>query len=286
MKAVIFGAGGQDGVYLAEWLGTQGIDVSGLSRADGGDVADYASVERLVQEHRPGYLFHLAACSTTRHAALFANHAAISTGALNVLEAVRLHAPDCRVFITGSGVQFVNVGQPISERDEFAATSPYAVARIHSVYAARYYRTLGVRAYVGYLFHHESPLRAPGHLCRDIADAVSRIGRGSNERIRIRDLSVRKETAFAGDIVKGIWTLVSQDAVFESAIGTGVAYSVQDWLEVCFRQIGRDWREFVDVDAEGGRGEYKVLVSDPATIFTLGWRPETGQETLARMMIS
>jgi GDPmannose 4,6-dehydratase len=285
MKAVIFGAGGQDGVYLAEWLGTQGIEVTGLSRANGGDVADYAVVECVVRRLRPDYLFHLAARSTTRHDSLFENHATISSGVLNVLEAVRLHAPDCRVFITGSGVQFANAGQPISERDPFAATSPYAVARIHSVYAARYYRTLGVRAYVGYLFHHESPLRGPEHLCMKIAGLAARVRDGAAERIEIGDLTVRKEAGFAGDIVKGIWTLVSQNEIFEAAIGTGTAYSVQEWAEACFARIGRDWRDHVVPRADVFKPEYFILVSDPATIRSLGWRPETTLEKLAEMMV-
>jgi GDP-D-mannose dehydratase len=286
VKAVVFGANGQDGVYLAELLKMHGVQVFGFSRSNRGDVSDYATVERVIRDIRPDFLFHLAASSTTRHEALFANHATISTGSLNVLEAVRLHAPECRVFITGSGVQFVNVGNPISERDPFEATSPYAVARIQSVYAARYYRTFGIKAYVGYLFHHESPLRKESHLCKLIADAVKRIANGADERIRVRDVSVRKEAAFAGDVVEGIWTLVNQEAIFESAIGTGVAYSVQDWLDICFRQIGRDWRDFVDVGSCDEESEYKILVSDPATIFSLGWKPVVGIEQLASMMIS
>jgi GDPmannose 4,6-dehydratase len=242
-------------------------------------------VERLVLETEPDFIFHLAARSTTRHEALFENHATISTGTLNVLEAVWRHRPDCRVFITGSGVQFVNTGAPISETAPFAATSAYAVARIQSAYAARYYRRLGVRAYVGYLFHHESPLRKPDHLCKRIAEVVKRIARGSDERLRLGDVSVRKEAGFAGDIVEGILTLVNQDTVFEAAIGTGVAYSIQDWLEACFTKIGRDWRDFVDVDAAGFEPEYRTLVSDPATIHSLGWRPKVGFDALAEMML-
>ena len=64
---------------------------------------------------------------------------------------------------------------PIRETDEFEANSPYSVARIQSVYAARYFRSLGMKVYVGYLFHHESPLRKPLHVSQMIAIAVKRI---------------------------------------------------------------------------------------------------------------
>ena len=289
-KSIIFGADGQDGYYLRKCCEARHLSVTGLALSHNddclaGDVSDFQIVEAFVRDGQPEYVFHLAAISTTRHEALFENHAAISTGTLNILEAVRRHRPECRVFITGSGVQFENTGKPISEKDPFAATSAYAVARIQSAYAARYYRQLGVKAYVGYLFHHESALRKSTHLCKMIAEAVKRINQGSTERIRLGDISVKKEAAFAGDIVEGIFTLVSQNDVFEATIGSGLAYSIQDWLEICFSKIGRNWQEFVDLVPDGFAAEYRTLVSDPSTINALGWHPKVGLDALAEMML-
>src|SRR6202008_1963773 len=107
-------------------------------------------VSKLIEEQKPDFIFHLAANSTTRHDALFENHATISTGSFNILEAVKNYSPQTKVFISGSGLQFVNADKPIKETDAFEARDPYSVSRIHSVYAARYYRRLGVKAYVGY----------------------------------------------------------------------------------------------------------------------------------------
>jgi GDPmannose 4,6-dehydratase len=208
-------------------------------------VADLAGVEALVRAHRPSHVFHLAANSTTRHDAVFENHATIATGTLNVLEAVRRHAPDARVFVTGSGLQFRNDGRPVSERDPFDAGSPYAASRIAAVYAARYYRTLGVRAYVGYLFHHDSPLRKPGHVSQLVATAARRIAAGGREPLELGDLTTRKEWAFAGDVARAILALVGQDEVWEAAIGTGEAYTIERWVEACFGLVGLDWRDHV-----------------------------------------
>ena len=288
MKAVIFGANGQDGYYLNELSKVSGIEPIGVSRAGGwvhGDVASYDQVESIIKQHKPLYVFHVAANSTTRHEALFENHETISTGTLNVLEAVKHHCPTARVFLTGSGLQFRNTGGPISERDEFEASSPYCVARIQSVYAARYYRSLGIRAYVGYLFHHESPLRKPNHVSKMIALAVRRISKGSNEVIELGDIDVKKEWSFAGDIAKGIYTLVKQDDVYEAVIGSGVSYSIKEWLEQCFGLIGKDWRDHVRL-REGFVPEYRNLVSNPATMQSLGWSPEVNLPELAGMMIS
>ena len=286
-NALIIGASGQDGYYLAETCRAAGMEPVTISRSSGvlsGDVADYNFVSTAVKRHAPEMIFHLAANSTTGHDALFENHAAIATGALNILESVYRLKLASKVFLAGSGVQFQNTGAPISEETPFEAKSPYAVSRIQSVYAARYYRTLGVRAYVGYFFHHESPLRKPAHLSQKIATSAKRISQGSNEILEVGKLSVRKEWTFAGDTAKGVMALVQQERFWEAVIGSGEAHSIQDWIDVCFSHLGLDWRKHVR-ETEGFRPEYDILVSDPKRIFGLGWRPTTGFSQLAEMMV-
>jgi len=287
MNVLIFGASGQDGHYLADLCKTKGLSPIGVSRTGNGqrgDVGIYEDVETLIKKYAPAYIFHLAARSTTRHDALFENHQTISTGTLNILESVKNHSPQTRVFLAGSGVQFRNTGKPISERDPFEASSPYAVARIQSVYAARYYRSLGLRVYVGYLFHHESPLRKPNHVSMKIALAAQRIAAGGQEKLELGDITVEKEWTFAGDVAQAMLTLVRQDDLFEATIGSGAAYSIKDWLEQCFGVIGKDWHDHVHLK-EGFISEYPRLVSDPATIRSLGWSPKVGFAALAHMMM-
>ena len=288
MNAVIFGAKGQDGHYLGQICRNRYIEVIAVSRSGSqiqGDVADYTMVERIVVEYRPDYIFHLAANSTTKHDALFDNHNTISTGTINIFEAVKRHSPATKVFITGSGVQFKNNGNPISESDDFDANSPYSVARIQSVYAARYYRSLGIRTYIGYLFHHESPYRNESHISKMITLAAQRISLGSKEKISIGDISVKKEWTFAGDTVEGIFTLVEQDEVFEAVIGSGISYSIENWLESCFKIIGKNWRDYIIVRNDF-KSEYPILVSNPQTINRLGWNPKINFEQLAEMMMN
>lgn len=288
MEALIFGANGQDGYYLSELLQQENLAVTGVSRNGDmvtGDVSDFNAVKELVLRHTPDYIFHLAANSTTRHSALFENHATISTGSLNVLECARLYAPQAKVFISGSGLQFKNNDQPIKETDPFEARDAYSVSRIQSVYAARYYRMLGLRTYVGYFFNHDSPRRSDRHVSKMIANAVRSISKGHDMPIEIGDMSVRKEWTFAGDIVKAIWTLVKQDNIFEAVIGSGKAYSIQDYLEACFQYVQKDWKKYVTVKP-GFQAEYKQLVSDPSTIMSLGWKPAVDFQQFVKMMLT
>ena len=285
--AIIFGANGQDGYYLDQLLQQKGIRVTGISRSGNwihSDISNYEEVKTLVQQNKPDYIFHLAANSTTRHDVLFEHHATISTGTLNILEAVKLFSPGTKVFLSGSGLQFRNDGHAIKETDPFEATSTYAVSRIQSVYAARYYRSLGIQTYFGYFFNHESPMRPERHMSKKIACAVQRIAKGSNEKIEIGDISVKKEWTYAGDVVNGIFTLVEQDDVTEATIGSGLAYSIEQWLEECFGLINKNWKDHV-TEREGFVSEYDVLVADPSTLFSLGWKPEVSFSSLAKMMV-
>ncbi|MBK5271129.1 MAG: GDP-mannose 4,6-dehydratase, partial [Bacteroidia bacterium] len=243
------------------------------------------AVSELISNNHPDYIFHLAANSTTNHDALFENHSTISTGTLTILEAVKKNSPKSKVFISGSGLQFKNSDKPIKETDEFEARDAYSVSRIHSVFAARYFRTMGIKAYVGYFFNHDSPLRTERHITKKISESAMRIAAGSSEKLQIGDISVIKEYAFAGDIVKGIWTLVSQDAVMEANIASGKGYSIEDWLQQCFSLVKRNWRDYVEIKKDFV-AEYKYLVSDPAVIFSLGWKPEISLEQLSKMMMS
>ena len=284
---IIFGANSQDGYYLADLYRRQGCEVLGISRTGEwlrGDVTSFEFVEELVRSYKPDVIFHLAATSTTHHEVLFENHKTIGTGALNILEAVYRWSPRCRVFLTGSGLQFANRGEPIHETDPFDASSAYSVERIHSVYLARYFRTLGLRVFVGYLFHHESPLRKSTHVSQKIVQAVKRIAAGSDEKLELGDIYVEKEWAFAGDIAEGMAFLVGQDKVFEAVIGTGKTHTIEDWLKTCFASIGKDWTNHV-VLRDGFTSEYKRLFSNPETMRSLGWRPKVYFDELAELML-
>ena len=289
MTALIFGINSQDGFYLKKKLQLLNIEIVGVSRSKGewleGSVTNKDFVDSLIKSLRPQYIFHIAAVSTTIHDVLLENHEIISTGSLNILESVLRNSPESKVFLTGSGLQFVNTGVPIDEMTCFDPNSAYSISRIHSVYTARYFRTLGIRVYVGYLFHHESYLRKDHHVSKKISEAVARISNGSNEKLLIGDPSVQKEWTFAGDVINGIMCLVSQETIYEACIGSGVTYSILDWIKACFSVVNLDWEEFLN-KKEGFNPEYRTLLSNPNLIKSFGWNPTTSINDLAFKMVS
>jgi len=288
MKAIIFGANGQDGFYLTKLLEEKNVEVIAVSRSIGFlqiDISNFTVVGLLVKDTQPDFIFHLAANSTTKHETLFENHQTIATGTLNILEAVKKFSDHTKVFISGSGLQFLNTDSPIKETDPFVANDAYSISRIQSVYAARYFRSIGIKTYVGYFFNHDSPLRNERHVTKKISEAAKRIAGGSNEKLEIGDMSVIKEWSFAGDIVKGIWLLVNQDNVFEANISSGKGHSIKEWVEECFTIVGKDYKDFVVVNSNF-KSSYTKLISDNSLIMSLGYKTDVSFKELAKKMLT
>ena len=288
LKALIFGSNGQDGYFLTKLLKSNNIEVIGSSRINShynGKVDDLIFVEELIKKIKPDYIFHFAANSTTSHLALFENHSAISTGTINILETTRKFSPKSRIFLSGSAMQFKNEGLPINEKTPFEAKSPYSFSRIHSVYIARYYReAFGLNIFIGYFFNHDSMLRSEKHINMKIAQFAKKISQGSDEKLVIGNIDVKKEYNYAEDIVEAVWILINQNKYNEVVIGSGKSYSILDWTKSCFDKIGKKWEDYVLLDNKY-TPEYKILVSNPELIFSLGWTPKTDFNKLVNLMM-
>jgi GDPmannose 4,6-dehydratase len=287
--AVIFGSNGQDGYYLNQLFGKLGINTINVSRRNAaicGTVSDYNFVQKLVIDFQPDYIFHLAAHSSTKHEFLFENHETIATGTINILESVKLFSPKTRVFISGSAMQFKNDGHPIDEFADFEAKSPYAIARIQSVFAARYYAyAFGLKTFVGYFFNHDSPLRSEQHVNQRIARTAQRIASGSKEKLILGNIETQKEFNYAGDVVNAIWKLINQDMITEAVIGSGKPYAIKDWVIQCFSLKNLKWQQHVELQ-NNYTPEYNILVSNPQKIKGIGWTPQTDFYELAKMMMN
>jgi GDPmannose 4,6-dehydratase len=64
-------------------------------------------------------------------------------------------------------------------------------------------------------------------------------------------------------------------------------HSIRDFLEVAFRHVGLDWREWVEVDPTLVRAvDVGLLVGDPSKAKEkLGWFPKVSFVELVKMMV-
>jgi len=281
MQILCFGHHGQTGYYLEKHCQTLGHKFFGASRRDGhfrGDIKDPVFVAEVILKSKPNIIFNLAARSSIQHKYIQEYYDTIVMGNLNILSSVYEYDPNIKVFVTGSGLQFKNEDKPISANDPFDARDAYSAARIAAAYQARYFRKQGLKIYIGYLFHHESKFRNDSCISKRILHAAQK-----GEKLGIGDINAAKEWGFAGDIAKGIWTLVNQDEIFEATIGTGVAHQIREWFDVCYSHFGLDWQKYHEQIAFNR--DFKILVSDPTIMKSLGWSCESNLKRLLGQMI-
>ena len=280
MKAVIFGAGGQDGFYLAKILHREKIEVHAFNRM-GCDVSRASRVHEIIQQVRPDYVFNFAGVSSVKHTALGMNQDAIVNGTLYILQACHEHAPDARVFLTGSILQFRR-DKLVSLDSPLAFDSAYSAQRHAAVAMGRYYRALGLKVHVGFFGHHDSPLRPPYHLAQRIAQEAKKAAHGG--KVYLSDPDDQKEWNFAGDFMEAVWLLVNS-TTHEAVIGSGVTHSVRDYAVDCLRAAG-EMEPWQHLQCHTTRPYSIVTSTAPQTVKALGWEPRVSMEQLAKMMVA
>jgi len=287
-RALILGAAGQDGFYLEKLLTDAGVEAFCAARERQGylpcDVGDFDQVLGLVKALRPNYLFHLAAVSSADHSALFPNERAIVDGTMHALEAVRQSAPLCRVFISGSALQFKNGGSAIDENSPLSFSSAYAAQRNASVFMARYFRErFRLPVFIGYFFHHDSPRRSSHHMAQKIATAAQNASLGLEAKLEVEDWNFKKEWTFAGDAMDATWAIVNQDAHYEFVIGSGTPHSIQEWAQECFAQVGKNYQNYI---TSRRNGQSETVTCNPSLLRSCGWTPRVSFSELASMMVT
>jgi GDPmannose 4,6-dehydratase len=295
--ALITGATGQDGSYLAEFLLTKGYVVHGLKRRSSsfntarvdhlyhdphepgvsfylhyGDVTDATNLIRIVQETQPDEIYNLAAQSHVHVSFETPEYTANAdgVGTLRLLEAIRILGREkCTRFYQASTSELYGKVQEIPQRETtpFYPRSPYAAAKLYGYWITVNYReAYAIHASNGILFNHESPIRGETFVTRKITRAVAAIEHGLQEKLFLGNLDAKRDWGHARDYVEGMWLIVQQEEPDDYVLATGEARSVREFVEASFSYINRTiiWQgSGVDekgIDARTG----KVLVEvDP-----------------------
>lgn len=307
--ALITGITGQDGSYLAELLLAKGYRVFGVVRRTShhsyeridhlldrveivpADLLDQHSLTVVLQETRPDEVYNLAAQSyvptSWTQPVLTGEFTAL--GVTRILEAIRLVHPSARFYQASSSEMFGKVQEsPQRETTPFYPRSPYGVAKVYGHWITVNYReSYGLYAVSGILFNHESPRRGIEFVTRKVSDGAARIKLGLARELHLGNLDAKRDWGFAGDYVDAMWRMLQQPAPEDYVVGTGIAHSVRDLVEIAFAHVGLDWRAHVVIDPRFLRpAEVDVLLADPTKARTrLGWTPTVSFEQLVRSMV-
>ena len=333
--AFITGVTGQDGAYLSELLLQKGYRVHGLQRRSSvsnterldalynqyhpknqfslhyGDMTDSTNLIRLLSEIKPTEIYNLAAQSHVHVSFETPEYTANADalGTLRLLEAIRiLHLQQSVRFYQASTSELYGKVQetPQTETTPFYPRSPYAAAKLYAYWITINYReAYGMHASNGILFNHESPVRGETFVTRKITKAVAAIAKGSQEPLVLGNIDAKRDWGHARDYADGMWRILQQETPDDYVLATGETYSVREFIELAFKEVGItiEWRgkslEEVGVHQKNGKTLVKInpeffrptevdlLLGDATKAKQkLGWTPTVTFRELVKEMVA
>jgi GDPmannose 4,6-dehydratase len=327
---VITGVTGQDGSHMVDFLlkNTDLLIFGGVRRLSvynhknikhinsdrfhliNFDLTDSHAIARTVEKLQPDYFINFAAQSFVASSWDFARQtwATNSTAVLDILEAIRLYKPSCRLYQAGSSEEFGNVVYaPQDEKHPLRPRSPYGASKAASRQLIKVYRdSYKLYAIQGWLFNHEGTRRGEEFVTRKITKNVARIFNAikNNEPfipLELGNMDAKRDWSDAEDFVEGVWMMLNQDVYNKDYDGSPKEYvfssnethTIREFVEKAFKASGIDG-SWIYVDPDGRaedeifcikntNGKYQTLVKinpkfyRPAEVELL-----LGDSTLAR----
>lgn len=237
-STVVTGAAGFAGAHLVALLAHDTADrrLEGWARSStrpatlapgvtwrGADLLDADAVSRAVAEAQPAEIYHLAGASHTgaswkQPAAYLEIHV---RGTHHLLDAVRRHAPSCRVLIISSGMIYRPQDHPVAEDAPLGPVSPYALSKLAEDQLARYAaKNDDLDIVVARPFNHIGPGQAPTFAASSFARQIAEIERGVTAPcIAVGNLDAARDISDVRDVVAAYVALMQKGA-------TATAYNV------------------------------------------------------------
>jgi len=293
---IVTGVTGQDGSYMVDYLleNTDLYIVGGVRRLSvynhinikhidserfillNFDLTDPHSITRIVEKLKPEYFINLAAQSFVASSWDFARQtwAANSTSVLDILEAIRLYKPECRMYQAGSSEEFGNVSYvPQDEKHPLKPRSPYGASKAAARQLIKVYReSYGLYAVQGWLFNHESERRGVEFVTRKITTNVARIKKEieTGEKItpvELGNIDAKRDWSHAYDFVDGIWKMLNQKEPKDYVLSSNETHTVREFVEKAFlaANITGHW-SYLNLDNEDKRPENEVFRKDTGEI--------------------
>lgn len=308
--AFVTGVTGQNGSYLAELSLRRGYDVYGLVRRLSvpnlgniqhitdqmifldGDLMDQSSLNAAVKQSEPDEVYNLASQSFvgTSFIQPVLTGEITGLGVLRMLEAVRAHAPDARVYQASSSEMFGRVDrEPQNEDTPFHPRSPYGVAKVFAYWASVNYREAhGLFVSNGIFFNHESPRRGFEFVTRKASHGVAKIHLGLADSITLGNIDAKRDWGYAPDYVDLMWRILQHSEPDDFVGATWESHSVRELVREAFRVVGiENWESYVQTDKKLFRpAEVYNLRGDASKARRiLGWESKILFQELVRIMV-
>jgi GDP-mannose 4,6-dehydratase len=253
------------------------------------DLRDYISIENLIKESKPDYVFHLAAQSypKTSFTAPLDTFETNIQGTARILEAIRNHVPHAVVHNCASSEVFGRVPKeklPINEECTFHPASPYAISKVGTDLIGRYYaEAYNMKVMSTRMFTHTGPRRGDVFAESTFAKQIAMIEQGMIEPVvKTGNLDSLRTFADVRDAVRAYYMLVTVNPIGGEYYNIGGQYtcSVKDMLMHLISLSPMKDKIKVETDPERLRPiDADLQVPDTRKFEAhTGWKPEISFE--------
>ena len=196
------------------------------------DLTDYSSIEKIIKEVKPDYIFHLAAQSFPK-ASFDMRETTYDTNILGtdrLLHSIKQSNINPIIHICSSSEVFGKVEKkdlPINEKNKFHPASPYAISKIGTDYIAKYYfDAFKLRILITRMFTHTGPRRSDFFAESTFAKQIALIEKGLQKKeILVGNLNSLRTIADVRDAVRAYYLLVTKKPKYGEAYNIGGDYS-------------------------------------------------------------
>ena len=272
-----------------------------------GDVTDFSSLNRLLEQIKPDEIYNLAAQSHVKVSFEIPDYTSQvnALGTLRFLDAIRKNKMETKFYQASTSELFGKVQEiPQSENTPFYPRSPYGVAKLYAYWSIVNYReAYGIHASNGILFNHESPRRGETFITRKITRSAARIKLGLQDKLVLGNLNAKRDWGYAPEYVEGMWRMLQRDTPGDYILATGKTCTVKEFTNIVFNELGfeLDWEGENESEKGFDKSSGKVLVEVSPKYFRptevdiligdaskakkeLSWEAKTGFRELAILM--
>jgi len=261
-----------------------------------GDLRDPQSVQDVVKQAKPNYVFHLAAQSfpKTSFESPLDTYETNIQGTSSLLEALKTYAVDSRIHVCASSEVFGRVPAdklPIDEECSFHPASPYAISKVGTDLIGRFYaEAYGMCIMTTRMFTHTGPRRGDVFAESTFAKQIALIENGFIPPVlKTGNLDSLRTFADVRDAVKAYYMLLTMNPIPGQYYNIGGSYtcSIREMLQTLLDMspIGKEIR--VETDPERLRPiDADLQVPNTEKFFKhTGWQAEIPFEVTMRDLL-
>lgn len=298
MKILITGAAGFAGKHLLEYLKKEGdhkilgVDLSFKEFNPGDslnnieisetDLTDRESVFNIIEEFKPGQVYHLAAQSSVSYS--WGNPVETFRinvfGGINVLEGLRLFCPSCRILVVCTAEEYGEINnehKAIDENFKIYPQNPYAISKSAlDFFSSVYHNAYKLPVFISRSFNHIGPGQSERFVCSDFARQIALIENGTQDpAISVGNLESQRDFLDVRDAVRAYYYIVNKGREGQIYnVCSGKKYKISDLLDMLISLSTRSDIK-VDIDKSKFRAiDVGITYGNNSKLKAhTGWRP-------------